>query len=274
MSLRPTTRIRTSPVGRYNILNNVGKTVNLFREYAAMPGTHIRWVVGHGLQLAEYKSVPANTFVVFLGAPGQYARTSLLPHTSKAYKSIKYLRDVFAGRIQNISPERLGYWKRHVYGPNDMYPDLKIDMWDYTTEVIPLSNGPVTIRHDLPRSDYDRVCGVKDMNTGVKILYKKTRTIDQIITSRGAGIYLIMACRASSERITRGAAMRNFLLSSPSQSFVPRVRNNRVNVNVQTHENIQARVATHKRSRSTSRPSPRRPSPVRTNYHGNVVMRN
>jgi hypothetical protein len=119
-----------SPTSRWNVLNNVGKTVNMFKEYAAQPSTPIRWIGGHGLQIPETGQVPANTFVIFMGAPRQLAAKSMLPPSSKAYRSIRYLRDVFAGRESNILPTRLGYWKNHVYGPNDTFPDLNIEMWD------------------------------------------------------------------------------------------------------------------------------------------------
>jgi len=190
MSLRPVTRRRlpTSPVGRFGVLNNVGKTVNLFKEYAAMPSTHIRWVAGHGRQISVPATVPPNTFVVFMGPPGQYASTDILSPTGKAYRNIKYLRDFFAGRVASILPTRLGYWKNHVYGPGDKYPDLHLDMWDYRTETIRTSTGPLVVSHDCPRSPFDKVCGVKDMNTGVKILYKKARTVSRIIGARGPGI--------------------------------------------------------------------------------------
>jgi hypothetical protein len=272
MSLRPTIRVPTSPVNRYNVLNNAGKTINLFREYASYPSTHIRWIAGHGLQIPQPARVPPNTFIVFMGSPGQFITTNTLPPTSRAYKSIRYLRDVFSGQVQNIVPTRLGYWKRHVYGPGDTFPDLQIDMWDYKIETIPFSDGPVQIRTDLPRSPFDRICGVKDMNTGVKILYKKRRTVSQIVNARGPGIYIVMACRASTERISRGTARRNFNIFGGG-SLIPRVRNTGVNVHVQAHENTQARVATRKRTRSVNR-SPKRPSPPRRNWQGNTVMRN
>lgn len=276
-------RRRVSPVGRWNALNSVGKTVNLFRQYAAQPTTHIRWLAGHGLQIPEPGRVPPGTFVVFMAPPGQFGSSDILPHTSRAYKSLGYLRDVFAGRVQDILPTRLGYWKRHVYGPNDVFPDLSIDMWDYRVEKIRLgspSPKTVAIRHDWPRSSFDRVCGLKDMTTGVKILYKKTRTVSQVINARGPGIYLVLACRASAERIRAGTAMRNFSrmqvqgMRAQSRARRVSVRAEPVNVHVQMHENEQARVATRKRSRPSSRrrtPSgggaskmPRRTSPMNT----------
>lgn len=301
MSLRPSTRRRpppTSPVGRWS-LNNAGKTVNLFREYAARQSTHIRWMAGHGLQVPEPGRVPSDTFVVFMGTPGQFAATSLLPPDSKAYRSIQYLRDVFAGRVANILPTRLGYWKRHVYGPGDTFPDLKIDMWDYWVESlnIPRSNNeptaPTQIRHDWPRSPYDKISGVKDMNTGVKILYKKTRTISQVLRARGPGIYLIMACRASSQRVSSGNALRNALAAPhtgmTAQQRMRRIRagvtTNAVNLHVQTHENNQGRIATRKRGRNNgptlrrTSPSTRRSTPpalrgARKNAQGNTIMNN
>ena len=273
-----------SPASRWN----VGKTVNLFREYAANPSTHIRWVTGHGLQTPDRKRVPPDRFVVFMGAPGQLAATGILSPTSDAYTSVRYLRDVFAGRKATILPTRLGYWKTHVYGPGDTFPDLKIDMWDYEVKKFRIRqpNGsvrPVEVRVNTPLTQYDRVCGVKDMSTGRKTLYKKMRTVSQVI-SGAPGIYLIMACRASSARIAGGNAMRNYLRTNTSgptaQRVVRRVPtgipSSAVNVNVQAHENVQARIATRKRMRSpTIRGSPRRPSPPRRNYGNvNTIMRN
>ncbi len=294
MSLRPNSGRRrampSSPTGRWNVLDNVGKTVNLFREYAAKPSTRIRWMAGHGLQIPEPARVPSGTFVVFMGAPGQFASTSLLPPTSKAFTDVRYLRDVFAGREANILPTRLGYWKNHVYGPGDTFPDLKIDMWDFKVETFRIrqpngSVNPVQVRVNTPLTLYNRVCGVKNMNTGVKTLYKKTRTVSQVI-SRAPGIYLIMACRASGARIGGGNAGRNYERSNrvgqTAQRFVRRipaslgVPSNAVNAHVQAFENAQARVATRKRMRSlTVRRSPRRASPPRRNYGNmNTVMRN
>lgn len=295
MSLRPNTRRRPppmSPVGRWSY-NNAGKTVNLFREYAARPSTHIRWMAGHGLQIPEPGRVPSDTFVVFMAPPGQFGTTGMLPPTSRAYKSIQYLRDVFAGRVANILPTRLGYWKRHVYGPDDVFPDLKIDMWDYRIETlhIPRSNNeptaPTQIIHAWPKSPFDKISGVKDMNTGVKILYKKTRTVSQVINARGPGIYLIMACRASAERILSGAAHRNYNRTNTAGMTalrnMRRVTSGAVNLHVQAHENAQARVSGLKRARNIQTLRRASPSSGRTlppalrrrpNANANTVMRN
>lgn len=292
MSLRPNSGRRRamprSPVSRWNFLSNEGKTVNLFREYAANPSTHIRWVYGHGLQIPEPGKVPPGTFVIFMGAPGQFASSALLPSTSKAYTDVRYLRNVFAGREANILPTRLGYWKTHVYGPGNTFPDLSIDMWDYEVQTFRIrqpngSVNPVQVRVNTPLTPIDGMCGVKDMSTGRKTLYKKTRTVSQVI-SRAPGIYLIMACRASSARAAGGNAGRNYERSNrvgqTAQRFVRRIPtgrpSNAVNVNVQAFENAQARIATRKRLRNlTVRRSPRRASPPRRNYGNvNTVMRN
>jgi hypothetical protein len=273
-----------SPATRWNFLSNKGKTVNLFREYAANPSTSIRWVYGHGLQIPKPGTVPPGRFVVFMGAPGQLTSAALLPSTSKAYTSIRYLRNVFAGREANIVPTRLGYWKTHVYGPGDTFPDLSIDMWDYYIKPLRIRqpNGSVRrvqVRVNTPLTPINRMCGVKDMSTGRKTLYKKTRTVSQVI-SGAPGIYLIMACRASGDRLEGGNAERNFERSNTAQRFVRRVPagipSSAVNVSVQAHENAQARVATRKRTRSpTTRGSPRRASPPRRNYgNANTIMRN
>jgi hypothetical protein len=277
-----------SPATRWNFLSNEGKTVNLFREYAANPSTRIRWVYGHGIQIPNPGKVPPGRFVVFMGAPGQLTSPALLPSTSKAYTSIRYLRNVFAGREANILPTRLGYWKTHVYGPGDTFPDLNVDMWDYQVKKFRVRqpNGsvrPVQVRVNTPLTPIDWMCGVKDMSTGRKTLYKKTRTVSQVI-SGAPGIYLIMACRASSARGESGNAGRNYARSNTvgqtTQRFVRRVPmgipSSAVNVNVQAFENAQARIATRKRMSSlTIRGSPRRPSPPRKNYgNGNTVMRN
>jgi hypothetical protein len=199
----------------------------------------------------------------------------MLPPSSRAYRNIQYLRGVFAGTERKIEPTRLGYWKRHVYGPGDTFPDLKIDMWDYRVETIhmPRSNNeptaPTQFRVDWPRSPYDKVCGVKDMNTGVKILYKKTRTITQVVNARGPGIYLIMACRASAQRISSGEAQRNFNRSNTAGMTalrnMRRVRFGAVNLHVQAHENNQGRIAARKRTRNSPtvrrRSTPRRTPP-------------
>ena len=298
-----------SPTSRYNALNNAGKIVNLFREYAARPSTRIRWMAGHGRQIPQPGRVPSGTFVVFMGAPGQLASTRILPTSSEAWRNIQYLRDVFSGRVKDIMPTRLGYWKRHVYGPGDPFPDLIIDMWDYRVQNrqrnsstgvwrnIPLTerinpNLPVETRIiNQPGTDFDRVCGVKDMNTGFKFLHKKRRTVSQVISTRGPGIYLIMACRASGERIASGNAMRNFVKSKTSgmtaQTYMRRVRTglstNAVNIAVQKHENNQARIATRKRARNIQTLRRASPSSGRTlppalrrrpNANANTVMRN
>lgn len=243
----------SSPVRRWNVLNNEGKTVNIFREYAANPSTRINWVAGHGVQLNFGAKVPPNTFLIFMGAPGQYASQSILPWNSRAYRNLQYMRDVFAGRVTNILPTRLGYWKQHVYGPGDVFPELMIDMWDYNIVNI----GTQRIARDTPGTPFDRVCGIKDMNRGIKFLYKKSRTISQLLR-RGPGIYLIMSCRASMQRIESGTANRDFVRTSNrlapliAQARVPRIQpTEAVNFGVQTHENRQARVTTRKRAMTT-----------------------
>jgi hypothetical protein len=289
MSLRPNSGRRLgmprSPPSRWNFLSNEGKTINLFREYAANPSTRIRWVYGHGLQIPTPGKVPPGRFVVFMGAPGHLLSAGLLPPTSEAYNDVRYLRNVFAGRESNIRPARLGYWKTHVYGPNDTFPDLQIDMWDFYVKNFRVRqpNGsvrPVQLKVNTPLTTVDRMCGVKDMSTGHKTLYKKTRTISQVI-SRAPGIYLIMACRASGARLMSGNAMRNFVRSnmygqSAQRRITSGLASSAVNVAVQAHENAQARVATRKRMRGpTIRRSPQRPSPPRRNYRNeNIIMRN
>jgi hypothetical protein len=109
------------------------------------------------------------------------------------------------------------------------------------------------------------------MSSGRKILYEKTRTVSQVISS-APGIYLIMACRASAARIQSGNAERNYASSNAvgqtAQRFVRRVRtglpSNAVNVNVQAFENAQGRVSTRKRmaAKSVNKTTAKRKKPL------------
>jgi hypothetical protein len=112
-----------------------------------------------------------------------------------------------------------------------------------------------------PGTQYNFVTGVHSLNNGSKGMYGQTKTLHDIVTHYGAGIYIVSACRASSGRFGPNRTgpswtqhNRNYFLSGGAQTFVPRMRQNDPTLNreIQRIENAQARYAAFKRSRSTT----------------------
>lgn len=237
-------------VSRYDSLNKEGKTINLFQEFAAKPTTPIRWVVGHGLLNQKFPKVPANTFIVFMAEPGYPIAKTILLGMNKAFTNTGYLRNVFSGKEKNIKPTRLGYWKEHVYGPNDLFPDLDLKTDD---------EGSVSFRQYF---------GVTNVKSGTRNQRGFKGTLKELVTKNGSGIYLVIACRPSERHSLAGAvgASRYNLYNTVQGRHMPPIGSHfPLNVAAQAIERNQARVATRKRSRS----SPARAAPTRT--YANVV---
>lgn len=252
-------------VGRYDVLNNEGKTINLFRQYASNLRTPIRWVVGHGLLTGKFPKVPARTYIIFMADPGYALNSKILANMGRAYNNITYVRNVFSGKQKNIQPTRFRYWKEHVYGPNDLYPDLKLRL---TNKPLPYSEESIAIAkqlgYELPpleNSKIDKMFGVKNLKTKTITFYGHESTLKEVVERSGPGIYLVIACRPS-QRHSNSSEHRETLKqhNTVKVRHMPPVSHRfPLNAAAQQVEKNQARVAARKRARS----SPAR-APVRT----------
>lgn len=248
--LRLPSYIPNASVGRYNVLNNQGKTVNIFRQYASSPDTRIRWVVGHGSLTGGFPKVPANTFIVFIAEPGHSYNQSLLLPSNRAFKSESYLRNVFSGKEKNVRPVRLKYWKEHVYGPNDEFPDLKLSLYDFTIITNPYNGTNVKKNVQGPLNS---ITGVTNVKNGRRTLHKQVMSLSELVKSVGPGIYLVNACRTVPLRVgaTTNNATKAFNTYNTAGRYMPPVKNSGISRVAQKVEQNQARTVTRKRSAST-----------------------
>jgi len=225
--------------------------INRIKILASNSSTRVRLVVAHGVLLPDTHRAPSGTYIIFLSKPGHLLAQDMLLQYPQLFNS-RYLRRVFRGEIPvaRIQPPPLRTWKSRFYGPGDIYPNMNLSLYDLSV------NGTPT-----PGSQYNFVTGVHSLNNGSKGMYGQTKTLHDIVTHYGAGIYIVSACRASSGRFGPNRTgpswtqlNRNYYLSGGAQTYVPRMRQNdpALNREIQRIENAQARYAAFKRSRSTT----------------------
>jgi hypothetical protein len=252
-------------VNRYNVLNNEGKTVNLFRQYASLPTTPIRWVVGHGSLTGDFPKVPRKVYIIFMAEPGHSYNKSLLTPSNRAYKNIQYLRNVFSGKEKNVAPVRLKYWKEHVYGPNDEYPNMRLVFQDYMNITNPYTGN--TVRKNV-HGPLNNITGVTNVENGIRTHHKLTFVLSDLVRDLGPGIYIVNACRTFPTRPgTKNTARANFNKYSSTGRYMPPIsmRNSSISAMAQATEKNQARVVARKRAAANNSPRPK----VRT--YANVV---
>ena len=220
--------------------------INRIKILASNSSTRVRLVVAHGVLLPDTHRAPSGTYIIFLSKPGHLLAQDMLLRYPQLFSS-RYLRRVFKGEIPvaQIQPPPLRTWKSRFYGPGDIYPNMNLNLFDINLNGVP-----------TPGTQYNFVTGVHSLNNGSKGMYGRTKTLHEIVTQYGAGIYIVSACRASSGRFgprRTGPSWNqfniNYFWSGGSQTYVPRMRRNDPVLNRETQriENAQARYAAVKR---------------------------
>lgn len=224
--------------------------INRTRNFASQTSTKFKLAIGHGGLTGTSARLPADTYVIFMSKPGHLLSQGAILSHPQIFKP-SYLRNVITGVLPrwSISPTIFSTWTERVYGPGDMYPDLRIDFYDYTTTGVP-----------TPGSPYNRVSGLHTLesNTRRNTHFKgSSGYLSNVIRFKGKGIYIVIACRASPERSSAGAMStfrRNIRLSRGNQSTLRRIGRTDplINIIAQIMENKQARMAKSKRKRSNN----------------------
>ena len=230
--------------------------INRIKTLASNSSTRLRIVVGHGGLLPDKPRVPPGVYIIFVSKPGHLLAQRMVLEYPHLFNG-RYLRRVLRGGIPvtQIQPPPLRIWKKHFYGPGDVYPNLGLNLFNTHLNGTP-----------QPGTQFNFTTGVHTLNNGTKGMYGQTKTLHDIVTHYGAGIYIVSACRTTSERAGPNRTgpswtqlNRNYYLSRGAQTFAPRMRQNdpELNRNVQNLENAQARYAAYKRSRNTTRTNSR-----------------
>ena len=233
--------------------------INRIKNVAAQPNTAFKMVVGHGGLIGNaaraFAKVPAGTYIIFLSKPGHLlAQASVV--SNPQMRNHTYLRNVITNTLPRwaIQPVRLGMWKQHVYGPGNLYPDLSLNLYDVNKE-----------GHRLTGSPFNRLAGlhtIKSNRPTQKHFYGQNVHLSNIVRFGGPGIYVVVACRASSERSWAGAMSafkNNFRLTGGTQETLRRMgpTDPMLNRLAQRIENTQRRLVTYKRTATFPNNNPR-----------------
>ena len=231
--------------------------VNRAKAAAANTSVPIKLVVGHGVLTAGgYSRVPAGCNLIFLGRPGHLLNSSTLTANPQMFDE-NYVRGALTRQIRRttVRPIQLANWTSHFYAPGDIFPELEMMLYDLD------SHGR------LPGTQIDILSGIHNLHRGQ--VFRKGKTIKSLrgmMLSEGPGIYIIVACRSSSERATSrigtlpSLAHANYAFGSSRRMTAVDPLVNRV---AQMMENRQRRYAIFKRSASSpsSPPSAKRRRP-------------
>jgi hypothetical protein len=191
-----------------------------------------------------------------MAEPGYALSKDLILNMGRSYDNIGYVRNVFSGKEKDIHPVRLRYWKEHVYGPNDLYPDLHLTLTDKTEITNAMKN--IAMKHGIKlpegNSAYEKWFGVKNLKTGTTTLRgEKDTTLKEVLEKSGPGIYLVTACRPSGRHSlttshNQAMKMYNTVKGRRMPPVSPRFP---LNATAQRIEQNQARLAARKRARSS-----------------------
>lgn len=226
--------------------------INRTKAFALQPPTKFKLMVGHGGLTGTFAPrLPADTYIIFLSKPGHLISQDSVTQHRQIFRH-SYLRNAISGVLPkwSIQPTHLKTWNERVYGPGDVYPNMIINFFDHNTSGV-----------RMPETPFNRLSGLHTIKENRANIHFKGSSayVSNIVRFGGKGIYIVAACRASRERTNAGAMgsfQRNFRLTGGNQSSLRRMgptdpRNNRM---AQAIENIQARMAAHKRkANSTNR---------------------
>ena len=219
--------------------------INRTKAFALQPTTKFKLMVGHGGLTGTFAPrLPADTYIIFLSKPGHLIAQNAVTQNPQL-RSYSILQQSISGVLPkwSIQPTHLRTWNERVYGPGDVYPNMIINFFDHTTSGV-----------RMPGTPFNRLSGLHTIKENRTNIHFKGSSayVSNIVRFGGKGIYIIAACRASRERTNAGAMgsfQRNFRLTGGNQTSLRRIgptdpRNNRL---AQAIENIQARMAAHKR---------------------------
>lgn len=225
--------------------------INRVRNVSSKQNTKFNLVIGHGYLTGYTKKVPADTYIIFLSKPG-YSISKYIPIRHAQLFNRTFLKNVISGKIPRtrVQPARLGMWKEHVYGPYDSYPEIGLEFFDRSS------------------SNFNSITGIHSINSSgmnTQTFHGSNGDLFNIMRFGGKGIYIVMSCRTSGDsEITERAYINNFIrtrsIPGGNQMTLPRITVPGLNRRAQTVENIQARLAAHKRKNIASlsiRKSPR-----------------
>ena len=189
----------------------------ILQDVSRRQTTDFFWVIGHGIQLSSFSTVPSNTYIVFLQAPGLLTLKAPVLHRYfyGMYDSEHVMRQFIQGKL---SPELTPPYSvfetcfKRIYLPGERYPNVYLEFFD----------------KDDPA--YDKVAGVKHVGamfrryhhhadgTGVKT------TLSTVIKNR-PGIYFVSACRgtvyqAPGRLFSVGMATRGSPSATPATNVV------------------------------------------------------
>jgi len=228
---------------------------------AAAAGKRIFTVTGHGTGLGVGPRIPPGTYVIFLSKPGQILNANSTIRGTRLYEQL-YIRSVLMGglRSRNVRPVRLAYWKKHVYGPGDLLPEMTIEFKDINPA---LNNLFGVLNTSMP---------------GARLNVHRKSLLSQTIRRHGRGIYVVVSCRSSQLRHITGMANINYRSNVARTGGTQRglrVGSMSPNVNkiTQYKENIQRRLAKSKRNAShiSPRTTPAKKSRLRLfSFHPGV----
>lgn len=162
-------------------------------------------VVGHGSHIpGNYFVVPNGTYVVFFSSPGVALSSALI--TNAKFNSM--LRNPFsvaqflAGTLpRNSLPDYFRYsrsnfnWKKLMYAPRTNCPNLHIEMRD-TTQPLNTTTGTGVLQQYM---------GVWKLPTSTRSFVNETKTLSEILSSKGPGVYFIYSCRGSPSTMNWGS---------------------------------------------------------------------
>ena len=216
--------------------------INRAKNAAANASVPIKLIVGHGgLVWGPKIRVPDRTYIIFLAKPGHLLPQSAVLDNPQMFNQ-QFVRDVITRRIRPsiVQPIQFSKWTKHFYGPQDVYPNLMLELYDADLQGRPLVGTP-----------YDLKCGVTNLNTGRRLLHGQLLPLSSILRVQGPGIYIVSACRASDRRVQtspggrQGVAFREFYAG-----ITPRMtpRDPTLNRFIEKLENEQARYAKYKRA--------------------------
>jgi hypothetical protein len=148
-------------------------------------------VTGHGTLLPDNSSfeVPADKYVIYISNPGYWLSLKIIKEDKimglfrSAPKLHKFLTDSLpASEIPDIITKHNWNWKRHIYAPRMMCPNLGLEMYDKA----PTSWGRW----------YDSQCGVKIVGESSVYYKNDNKTLKQILANiNGPAVVFVFGCR-------------------------------------------------------------------------------
>jgi hypothetical protein len=174
----------------------------LFR-YAASQAPYFRWIVGHGENQDTNTRVPPGTWVVFLSRPGHLLSAGHFTHKLFRNQILQKTEVTRKLALDQIPPHRLpaltllpSSWKLQIHGPNDMMPNMYIELFDQT----PPLTASTHLRTYGDMRLFNQMCGVTKTSSTFSFPtnHGERTTVKNLVLQHGKGIYFVVACRGTS----------------------------------------------------------------------------